>query len=503
MAVTLDVAGLIAALRLSDSPEELAEATRILAYAAEAVVQHAPNAVDSAHNEAAVRLSAFLFDQPTASRGDSYANAMRQSGAARMLLPYRIHRAGYSEAVADTQSAVGTAQNPVTGLSIVSGQLVVTFADGTTDMLDLPAGMGGGVDQDARDAANAAQATADAKVDATGAENAAKGVVSDWAEVGNSDAIPATKLIHAPNGGAPVAEINGYLPAPAVAMRLGWHQSRTFSASEFVRAGNHPIDGAAVGTSNLVLAPPFPPALNTDPTLYMAVWVAGDPAIEAFYSSTGQTETNVTAQFPAADKLPLTVEGVAGHYYPSAIRFRNNPGVRWRLFIRGAQVLTGDDVEAWARAGNTDAIPADKLTNAPAAGGGGGGEWHTVGTAAAPFTANTAKAASLQIFPIGPYPDYTALRAAIVDESIKQVVIQISQNDQGDGDSDHGTTMHPNNAHFRAFAQPSAWDLFPGHALGVDPVKFRVNFAATALQVTADAAIPASPAVSVAVGVWV
>ena len=42
MAVTLTAAQLVAALRLSDSPEELAEATRLLAYATEAVTKYAP-----------------------------------------------------------------------------------------------------------------------------------------------------------------------------------------------------------------------------------------------------------------------------------------------------------------------------------------------------------------------------------------------------------------------------------------------------------------------------
>ena len=95
MAVTITIAELRAALRLNDSTEETAEVTRLLAYASAAVVKHAPNAPDVAHNEATRRLSGYLFDQPEAGRGDGYANALRSSGAARMLLVYREHRAGY------------------------------------------------------------------------------------------------------------------------------------------------------------------------------------------------------------------------------------------------------------------------------------------------------------------------------------------------------------------------------------------------------------------------
>ena len=96
MAVTLTAAELAAALRLSDSPEETAEATRLLAYATEAVTRHVSTAPDVVHNEAVRRLAGYLYDMPEAGRGDGYANALRNSGAASILLPYRKHRAGYA-----------------------------------------------------------------------------------------------------------------------------------------------------------------------------------------------------------------------------------------------------------------------------------------------------------------------------------------------------------------------------------------------------------------------
>ena len=94
MAVTITIEELQATLRLGDTAEETAEVTRLLAYASEAVTKHAPEATDTAMNEAVRRLSGYLFDQPEAGRGMAYANALRNSGAAAMLLPYRVHRAG-------------------------------------------------------------------------------------------------------------------------------------------------------------------------------------------------------------------------------------------------------------------------------------------------------------------------------------------------------------------------------------------------------------------------
>ena len=94
MAVTISLSELLQALRLGDSPEELAEVTRLRRYAAGAVERFAPRAPDSAHTEAAVRLIGYIYDQPFASRGDAYSIALRSSGAAAMLAPYRHHRAG-------------------------------------------------------------------------------------------------------------------------------------------------------------------------------------------------------------------------------------------------------------------------------------------------------------------------------------------------------------------------------------------------------------------------
>ena len=98
MAVTLTATDLASAIRIGSSAEETAQATRLLAYATEAISRHLGTAYDDAPeailNEAAIRLAGYLYDQPTAAGGASFANALRNSGAAAMLLAYRMHRAG-------------------------------------------------------------------------------------------------------------------------------------------------------------------------------------------------------------------------------------------------------------------------------------------------------------------------------------------------------------------------------------------------------------------------
>ena len=161
MAVTLTTTELLAALRLENSAEETAEVTRLLAFSTEAVTKHAPDAPTAAQNEAVRRLAGYLFDQPETSRNAAYANALRNSGAQRMLLPYRVHRAGYSnsDAIVAAQAAVGTVGNPVTDVSYSGDLLTVTYADGATE--DFTVAGGSGIDQTARDSAATAQTTAE------------------------------------------------------------------------------------------------------------------------------------------------------------------------------------------------------------------------------------------------------------------------------------------------------------------------------------------------------
>ena len=187
MAITLTVAELSAAIRLGTSTEETAESARLLTYVMAAISRHLGDAYEAAPeavlNEAGIRLAGYLFDQPNAGRGLSFANAGRNSGAWAILLPYRVHRAGSTgEAVAAAQEAVGTTGNPVINVAVVGADLVITFDDGTTRDETLPAGMtGDGTDQTARDAAADAQATADGATTSAANAQAAANSASDAA----------------------------------------------------------------------------------------------------------------------------------------------------------------------------------------------------------------------------------------------------------------------------------------------------------------------------------
>ena len=211
MAVTLTVADLLAALRMGESDAETAEGTRLLTFATLTITKHAPAAPDPVQNEAAIRLCGYLFDQPFATRGTTFANAGRNSGAFSLLLPYRVHRAGPIGDAVDEAVAAADQSNPVVDVvvDVLAGTLTVTYANGSVRVRPLPTGGddGGGVDLTARAAAAAAQATAD---EATTPDEATE-LVADFARASNpSGHLPAMRLGENPaEGTVPIVTAGG------------------------------------------------------------------------------------------------------------------------------------------------------------------------------------------------------------------------------------------------------------------------------------------------------
>ena len=288
MAVTLTQGELSAAIRLGDSAEEIAEATRLLAYVTEAITRHLADAYDTAPeaivNEAAIRLAGYLFDQPNAGRGLSFANAGRNSGAWAILLPFRVHRAGSTgEAVAAAQEAVGTPGNPVTNVAISGGNLVVTFDDGTTPDDPLPAGMtGGGADRTARDAAAAAQSTAD------GAASAAANAQAD---------IDAHEANH-PSGGAGVDQTARDVAAAAQS-EIDAHEASTHNTDAGART--------AAANAQSAIEDHERTTHNTDTTA-RDVAAAAQSDADTAQTTAGQAQATATAASTAANAAQADID---------------------------------------------------------------------------------------------------------------------------------------------------------------------------------------------------
>ena len=94
MAVTIKQPALSAALRLGDSPEENAQADRLLDVASVMVEKHAPGAPEIILNECVCLVAGYIYDSPMASKGAGHSAVMRNCGASGLMLPWRVHRAG-------------------------------------------------------------------------------------------------------------------------------------------------------------------------------------------------------------------------------------------------------------------------------------------------------------------------------------------------------------------------------------------------------------------------
>ena len=109
--MALTVAQLAAAIRVGTTQAERDEITRLKAYGETEIDRFADGAPSEVKDEALVRIVGYLYDAPTT----AYANAVQNSGAAAMLLPYRVHRAGIISGATPTQIVPSTSGVQVGG----------------------------------------------------------------------------------------------------------------------------------------------------------------------------------------------------------------------------------------------------------------------------------------------------------------------------------------------------------------------------------------------------
>lgn len=290
MAVT--IGQLAAALRLTDGADpvepQLSILTRLSGVADAFIDLLSPTAPDAIKDEAKIRMAGYLYDAPTATSGDRYASAWRNSGAAALVSRWVERRAVGADGTADAAAAAvaGLSRAEVIALIEEHRALAAAHHDPGED------GMGGpGMDATAR-AAAAANATALAAHNANA----------------NAHHVPPPGVVGA------VSE-SARLPVGTVSLRLGWAQSQIADDSYFIRANTHPTDGAAIGTVAGLNPPPFPPALNSDPSLYLYIWIGTARANIADIRLGGETVIG-----SISSGVPYTLEGEDGTLYISEQR---------------------------------------------------------------------------------------------------------------------------------------------------------------------------------------
>ena len=237
MAVTLTVATLAEHLRLDADQYPVGSANRtllveLLAAGTLMMEREAPTAPDSAHDLALARWAGYIFDSPPSAPGSGYAAAFVNSGAAAILAAY------------------------------TKGADAAVSPDGVQRAVRV--GMGGDGDgEDNGQPEPEPQPVDTAALQALIDAHAALPTIHHTPPIANAGAITIT---------------DANIPDETAAMRIGWHQTQDVTDAIFTRADNHPVDGAAVGTVAGLNPPPFPPALASDATLYMFVWIAADVA---------------------------------------------------------------------------------------------------------------------------------------------------------------------------------------------------------------------------------
>ena len=115
--MALTVAQLAAAIKVGTSAEETAQVERIRAFVLVEIERIAADAPDVVKDEATVRVAGYLYDAPTT----AYVNAITNSGAAAILLPYRRIRAGKVAGSSSTsESTLGPSTDSATVQRILS-----------------------------------------------------------------------------------------------------------------------------------------------------------------------------------------------------------------------------------------------------------------------------------------------------------------------------------------------------------------------------------------------
>lgn len=128
----------------------------------------------------------------------------------------------------------------------------------------------------------------------------------------------------------------GRLPTTDIAVRFSYNDTQTFTEADFTGTKS------STGTTGLLTVG----TITETAGRYLGLWIAGDPDI------TGITIGNIIATeyisfFPASLKQSLTVDGVAGTYYPTNQVFFPNTfsGQPITTYVAGDKVITDRDIQ--------------------------------------------------------------------------------------------------------------------------------------------------------------
>ena len=270
MAITVE--SLAVSLRLEAVTDaQTAILTRLLGVGEAHVSLLIPAAPEPIQDECVVRLATYLFDAPVGRR-DAYANAWVNSGAGALASRFKPQAA--SGSTGSLVTPVVTPDGGGTGLSESEVAALIEVHRELSEAHHVPGTGGGGL---------------------TESQVAAR--IETHKEVSEAH--------HRRSSIAGIVNVeNGRLASSTgTVMRIGWSDSQAYDEQVFTRAGNHPDDGAAVGT----IAGVFPPVQPTLPAIpdvaanekYLHIWVGeipGNVAQLTFFGSPAHGMSTAEAQ---------------------------------------------------------------------------------------------------------------------------------------------------------------------------------------------------------------
>ena len=360
MAVT--AAQLAVAVRADPADADvLAQMTRILSVADTAVRKFAPGAPENIRDEAIIRIVGYVYDLPTVP-GPGFRvsdSALRGSGAAGWLAPYRAHRIGVSDASPDEQAGGGA------GAMVDRAAVLAIVAAAIPD------------------------------------------AVAAWALIGDATQIPAGKLANAPSGG-----MGGGLSAAQRTLLEELGELEAALTKDTALGESRNIIGASNDLQNTNIALP---AARTEREIRFTVFDVGNAgAADGTFAFDLADLLAIAAQSgdpQATASIALRFVGDSGNVYwisrsVTHFAFSSDTLSTYRVVFTQhdldatpfvtfpaapAPGLSQTQVDAriaeWARFGNPTAIPLSKLSNAPSGGGGGS----ALAPAALPSAATSAK----------------------------------------------------------------------------------------------------------------
>lgn len=333
--MAIDVNAFAKAIRISvqnPTGTALADATRLLAYCNAAIDRHAPGLDDAIKDMAIVQLGQYLYDAPVAERARP-VTALANSGVKAMLAPYRAHRIGIDvdAVVASMPEASGVTREMV--MSIINATL-----EGDTFL-------------------SAEMARTDIRIHS---------VVVPWAIEGNSDPLPASKLVNAPTGGMggglTAQQVTALIDGNVRIVELEEFESALRTSANIIR--EHLINVAIAEAAYLLAGNPTWPAAGDDREI-----------VAQFREST--TSNNLSASFDLATLLRLPAaspaqtlsssnaivhtEGGEDYYFArtasNQILFSAGSTGSYYLTINDREI----DLEAFARKSSSDDVPDSKI----------------------------------------------------------------------------------------------------------------------------------------------